>query len=131
RWIGAELTTIATQELAPYTEKNGKRVRIEGPQVLLEPDAAQAIAITLHELATNAAKYGALSSASGQIELLWSHENGLLHLRWAETGGPKVQEPTRIGFGGRVVEQMITQLKGKACFDWRPDGLICAITLQA
>ena len=73
RWIGAELSNIATQELAPYSEKAEKRVRIEGPQVLLEPSAAQAIAVTLHELATNAAKYGALSAAKGQIELKWTH----------------------------------------------------------
>ena len=63
RWIGAELSTLATQELAPYSEKDKTRVRIEGPQVLLEPNAAQAIAVILHELATNAAKYGALSTA--------------------------------------------------------------------
>jgi len=61
RWIGAELSTIATQELAPYIEKDKKRVQIDGPQVLLEPNVAQAIAVTLHELVTNAVKYGALS----------------------------------------------------------------------
>jgi PAS domain S-box-containing protein len=131
RWIGAELSTIAAQELAPYTDTNGKRVRIDGPQVLLEPNAAQAVAMALHELATNAAKYGALSTTNGEIELKWSHEAGLLHLRWTETGGPRVQEPTCIGFGGRIVEQMITQLKGKARFDWRPEGLVCEITLKA
>ena len=61
-----------TQELAPYSEKTEKRVRIDGPQVLLEPNAAQAVAVTLHELATNAAKYGALPTAKGQIELKWA-----------------------------------------------------------
>jgi len=69
RWIGAELSTIAAQELAPYSEKDETRVRIAGPEVLLEPGVAQAIAVTLHELATNAAKYGALSAAKGQIDL--------------------------------------------------------------
>jgi PAS domain S-box-containing protein len=132
RWIGAELSTIATQELAPYTEKNGNRVRIDGPQVLLEPNAAQAVAITLHELATNAAKYGALSAANGQVELNWSHEpDGRLILRWIETGGPAVQVPTRKGFGGRIIEQMIAQLKGKTRLEWRAEGLVCEITLQA
>jgi PAS domain S-box-containing protein len=66
RWIGAELSAIATQELAPYSEMNGKRTFIDGPQTVLEPDVAQAIAITLHELATNAAKYGALSTLRGE-----------------------------------------------------------------
>jgi PAS domain S-box-containing protein len=71
RWIGAELSNIVIQELAPYSEKAEKRVRIDGPQVMLAPGAAQTIAVTLHELATNAAKYGALSTAKGQIELKW------------------------------------------------------------
>jgi PAS domain S-box-containing protein len=132
RWIGAELSTIATQELAPYSEKSKTRVRIEGPQVLLEPNAAQTVAVILNELATNAAKYGALSAANGQVDLKWSHEaDGRLHLCWTETGGPAVQKPIRQGFGGRVTEQLIAQLKGKTRFDWRAEGLVCEITLQA
>jgi PAS domain S-box-containing protein len=132
RWIGADLSTIATQELAPYSEKDKVRVRIEGPRVLLEPSAAQAIAVTLHEIATNAVKYGALSVADGQVDLKWSHEaNGLLHLRWMETGGPAVRKPTRRGFGGRIIEQMIAQQKGKIHFDWHVEGLVCKIILRA
>jgi PAS domain S-box-containing protein len=131
RWIGAELSAIATQELAPYSETDETRVQIDGPQVLLEPNAAQAIAVALHELATNAAKYGALSVAKGQVDLKWSHEaDERLILRWTEIGGPAVQPPARQGFGARVVERMIGQLKGKARFDWRPQGLVCEITLQ-
>jgi PAS domain S-box-containing protein len=131
RWIGAELSTIAQQELAPYSATGEKRVRIDGPQVLLAPDTAQAVAVTLHELATNAAKYGALSTANGRVDLKWSQEaNGPLRLRWIETGGPTVQPPTRTGFGGRVIEQMIAQLKGKSRFDWRAEGLVCEITLR-
>jgi PAS domain S-box-containing protein len=131
RWIGAELSTIAKQELAPYSATEEKRVRIDGPQVLLEPDTAQAVAVTLHELATNAVKYGALSKANGHIDLKWSHEaNGCLNLRWIETGGPTVQPPTRRGFGGRVIEQMIAQLKGDSRFEWRAEGLVCKITLR-
>jgi PAS domain S-box-containing protein len=126
RWIGADLSTIATQELAPYSEMN--RVRIDGPPVVLEPDVAQAIAITLHELATNAAKYGALAVPDGQVELKWSHDaDGRLNLRWSESSGPKVREPTHKGFGGRIIEQMIAQRSGKTHFDWRADGLVCEI----
>jgi two-component sensor histidine kinase len=106
-------------------------VRIDGPQVLLEPNTAQAVAVTLHELATNAVKYGALSTANGRIDLKWSHEaNGRLILRWTETGGPTVQPPTRKGFGARIIEQVIVQLKGESRFDWRAEGLICEITLR-
>jgi PAS domain S-box-containing protein len=131
RWIGADLLTIATQELAPYSEKNQRRVRIDGPPVLLEPDVAQAIAMTLHELATNAAKYGALAVPDGHVELKWSHDaDGRLHLRWTESNGPKVQEPTHKGFGGRITEQMIAQRSGTTHFDWRADGLVCEITLK-
>ena len=97
---------------------------IDGPQVVLKPDLAQTIAVILHELATNAAKYGALSAATGRVELTWSHEpDGRLVLRWVEMGGPEVQTPTRQGFGRRVVDGMIGQLKGKAHFDWRVEGL--------
>jgi len=130
RWIGADLSMIAAQELAPYAETNEKRVRVDGPPILLDPNTAQPLAMSLHELATNAAKYGALSSADGRIELTWTHAaDGQLALRWAETGGPVVQTPTRQGFGGRIIRQVISQLGGEARFDWRPEGLVCEITL--
>ncbi|MGB8072658.1 MAG: PAS domain S-box protein, partial [Pseudolabrys sp.] len=131
RWIGADLSTIATQELAPYSEENRRHVRIDGPPVVLEPDVAQTVAITLHELATNAAKYGALAVPDGELELQWSHDaDGRLNLRWTESNGPKVREPAHKGFGGRVIEQMIAQRSGKMHFDWLADGLVCEITLQ-
>ncbi|MGC1693485.1 MAG: sensor histidine kinase, partial [Pseudolabrys sp.] len=128
RWRGANLQTIAKNELAPYSEADERRVRIYGPPLLLAPDIAQAIAMTLHELATNAAKYGALSAPDGQIDLKWSREGaGRLTLQWTEIGGPAVQKPTRRGFGGRIIEQMIAQLNGAIHFDWRADGLACQI----
>ena len=114
-----------------HSETTQERVRIEGPPILLKADAAQAIAAILHELSTNAARYGALSVDSGRVNLNWSHEkDARLHLHWTETGGPKVQEPTRKGFGSRIIEQMTIQQSGKTRFDWRSDGLICEITLQ-
>jgi PAS domain S-box-containing protein len=101
RWIGAELTTLATQELGPYSKEAETRVRIDGPQVLLNPDMAQAIAMILHELATNAAKYGALSTPEGQIDLKWLHEaDGRLIVRWTELGGPDVQTQPRLRHAG-------------------------------
>ena len=132
RWIGAELSAVAKQELTPYIQKNESTGEYRRSRVLLEPNSAQAIAVTLHELATNAAKYGALSASEGQIEVKWSHAaDGRLILLWTETGGPPVKTPTHRGFGGRVIEGMIEQLKGRTRFDWRPEGLVCEITLQA
>lgn len=131
RWVGAELSAIARQELAPYSEKNQKSVRIDGPRTVLAPNAARAIAMTLHELATNAAKYGSLSAAEGHVDLTWQRgTDGQVILRWAEASGPVVRKPARRGFGSRVVEGMIGQVQGKARFDWRPEGLVCEITLQ-
>jgi len=131
RWIGAELSAIAAQELAPYAGTGEPRVRIDGPQVLLAPNAAQAIAIALHELATNAAKYGALSAEGGRIALTWSHAaDGTLALCWTESGGPPVTPPARQGFGGRIIRQMTAQLAGTVRFDWRREGLVCEIALQ-
>jgi PAS domain S-box-containing protein len=132
RWIGAELSTIARQELAPYSESGERRVRLDGPQVLLRPNDAQVVAIILHELATNAAKYGALSVPGGQLYLNWLHRaDRELVLTWTETGGPTVQIPSRQGFGSRIISQLIDQQQGQTRFDWRPEGLVCEIELQA
>jgi two-component sensor histidine kinase len=107
-------------------------VRMEGPETVLEPSAAQAVAVVLHELATNASKYGALSDAKGRIILTWSHaSNGQLALRWTELGGPRVKAPERQGFGSRLIEATISQLGGNARFDWLSEGLVCEITLRA
>jgi PAS domain S-box-containing protein len=130
RWIGADLSTIAAQELGPYAIQG--RVRIEGPAVLLEPNTAQAFAVILHELATNAAKYGSLSENRGQVDLEWVHgADRELVLRWTETGGPRVEPPTHEGFGSRVIAGMIRQLQGTVRFDWHPSGLICEIAIRA
>ncbi len=132
RWIGAEVSAIAKQELAPYLDEQAARVRMEGPETVLEPGAAQAVAVVLHELATNASKYGALSEAKGQIVLTWSHAaNDQLALRWAELGGPRVTAPERQGFGSRLIERTISQLGGRARFDWQSEGLVCEITFRA
>jgi PAS domain S-box-containing protein len=129
RWTGADLLNLVTQELMPYGGET--RALIDGPSTMLEPSAAQTIAVTVHELATNAAKYGALSVPEGRIHLAWSRSaDGRLVLRWTETGGPRVEPPKRRGFGTRVIEDGIRrQLKGDMRFDWRAEGLVCEITL--
>ncbi|HET7085525.1 MAG TPA: HWE histidine kinase domain-containing protein [Rhizomicrobium sp.] len=130
RWAGAELHSLATQELSPYSGEREARVRIDGPAVMLEPNIAQIIAISLHELATNAAKYGSLSTSGGHVEILWAHiAEGRLGLRWIESGGPTTTAPTHRGFGTRIVESMIGQLGGEVNFDWRDRGLRCEIAV--
>jgi PAS domain S-box-containing protein len=132
RWVGAELSAIAKRELAPYGAADNRRVHIEGPSSLLEPTKAQALAVTLHELATNAAKYGSLSAREGHLDLTWQRTpDGKLVLRWDESGGPKVETPGRQGFGSRIIKQMIAQLGGEVRFDWRPEGLLCEMTVRA
>jgi PAS domain S-box-containing protein len=130
RWTGAELHTLVTQELSPYSGVTEGRVRIDGPSLMLEPNAAQTIAISLHELATNAAKYGSLSAADGRVEIAWSQTaDRRLSLRWIEFGGPTVTPPTHRGFGTRVIENIIGQLRGEVHFDWLGQGLACEIVL--
>ena len=126
RWAGAEVHSLATQELSPYCGETEGRVRIDGPPLMLEPNTAQTIAISLHELATNAAKYGSLSAADGHVEIAWSRTaDGRLSLRWIELGGPTVTPPAHRGFGTCVMENIIGQLKGEVRFDWRDQGLAC------
>jgi two-component sensor histidine kinase len=98
----------------------------------MRPDIAQAVAVALHELATNAAKYGALSVAEGHVQVEWSRaSDGSLVLRWTEMGGPPVKPPTRRGFGTRVMDGLIRgQLKGEMRFDWYAEGLACEIVLR-
>ena len=131
RWTGAELGSLIHQELSPYSRDGERRTQIDGPAVMLKPDVAQAIAVALHELATNAAKYGALSEAAGQVRVEWSPAaDGRLVLRWTEAGGPPVKPPTHRGFGTHVMEAMIRgHAKGDVQLDWHADGLACEITL--
>ena len=99
---------------------------------MLEPNAAQAIAVTLHELATNAAKYGALSVPDGGVQLEWSRAaDGQLTLRWSESNGPPISMPTHLGIGMRVIESMVVAQKGEIQFSWRSHGLLCEIIMPA
>ena len=130
RWAGASLHSLVTEELAPYRLKGISRTRIEGPELVLEPKSAQAIAMVLHELTTNAVKYGALSVPSGRLRVEWSRDETQLVIRWSETDGPSVKPPSRQGFGTRVVGRVVkAELAGKLRFDWKPDGLACEIII--
>jgi PAS domain S-box-containing protein len=131
RWAGAELGRLVQQELSPYSRDGEMRTRIDGPSVMLNSDVAQSMAVALHELATNAAKYGALSEEKGQVRVEWSRAaDGRVVLRWAEAGGPPVTPPTRKGFGTHVMEAMIRgHVGGDVRLNWRAEGLACEITM--
>ncbi len=131
RWAGADLRELALKELSPYSREGESPAQIEGPSLLLKPDLAQAMAMALHELATNAVKYGALSTSAGRVKVEWSTQPGQkLHLRWTETGGPGVVPPTKQGFGTRAIMRLIGQLNGEVEYDWRADGVSCGIVVD-
>lgn len=133
RWAGAGLRRLLEDELSPYCPNGASRADFDGPEVILQTPVAQLVAMVLHELTTNAVKYGALSVLSGRIRIDWScTANGKLVLRWIESGGPPVKPPTRQGFGTRVLDRAIRdQLKGKIRFDWRVEGLACEIEIDS
>jgi two-component sensor histidine kinase len=109
---------------------NAALAKIDGADQLLEPNLAQAVAVTIHELATNAAKYGALSTSNGRVTIAWApNADANLVLSWIETGGPPVTPPKRQGFGTRVIPNLIRQIRGQMQLDWRRDGLVCKIIL--
>ena len=129
RWEGAELTRLVAKELSPY-QSDGGHVRIEGQETMLDPTVAQALAVTVHELATNAAKYGAFSTPRGKMLVAWSRSpEGSITIRWTEADGPLVTPPTRKGFGSRVMNSLIQQIGGTIAFDWRENGLCCDVTV--
>ena len=107
RWAGANLHTLVMEELAPYRSAETSRAHINGPEFVLEPKSAQTIAIVLHELTTNAVKYGALSVPSGRLRVEWSRGETQLVIRWSEADGPPVKPPSRQGFGTRVIGRVV------------------------
>jgi PAS domain S-box-containing protein len=125
-WQGAEISKLIDEELAPYSR--GGQIMLAGAEVQLQPATAQTLALALHELVTNSAKYGALSVLSGQLSITWDVEDDMLALSWEETGGPLVRPPTSRGFGTRsLMTSVESQLGGQALFDWRAEGLICRL----
>jgi two-component sensor histidine kinase len=121
------LQEVVTDTLAPYADA-GDRISAAGPKVTLESAAATTLGTAVHELATNAAKYGALSASTGRVTLNWRIDGGLLDLCWTESNGPPVQAPTRRGFGLTVIEySLVTGLGGHVEFDFAPQGLVCTI----
>ena len=130
RWEGADLGRIVDEEMAPYVSSHRRRIVAEGPAVVLLPSTAQAMALALHELATNAAKYGALSNDRGQLRVVWTVGHDALVLDWEESGGPRTVEPSSMGFGLTIVRSSIEeQFRGGVVFQWRPEGLHCRLSI--
>ena len=132
-WEGADLREILAQELAPY---GAGRVCLQGGPVRLPPRAALSLGMVFHELATNAAKHGALATPAGQVRVAWTTEpdretgSRRLRLEWRERGGPAVPPPAHRGFGSRLIEQSVAgELEGEARLDFEPAGLRCSLTL--
>src|SRR6202171_3947393 len=132
RWTGASLKSIIEEELRPYGSNDAQRGSISGSDVRLPAALAQAIAVSVHELATNAAKYGSLSKPSGKIDIRWqTDEADSLKLHWTESGGPRTAEPARMGFGVGAVDGVIRTLSGKISRQWRPEGLVCELSFPS
>lgn len=128
RWQGAELDRLIRDELAPYRGEGG--IAMEGPQITLTPATAQSLALVFHELATNSAKYGALSVKEGALSIRWKEADGQLEVFWSEKGGPEVRTPKRKGVGTKVIHATIEgQHNGRVRFDWKPSGLECSFTM--
>ncbi|MXQ13891.1 PAS domain S-box protein [Microvirga makkahensis] len=132
-WEGASLHDIVSDVLEPYQDNdNRNRIQWRGSKVHLVPRMALALSMAIHELATNAAKYGALSDESGEVHLSWMVDPteipALLLLRWEEKGGPVVKPPSHKGFGSRLIERSLAHdLNGEVRIEYAPEGLVCSV----
>jgi two-component sensor histidine kinase/CheY-like chemotaxis protein len=124
-WGPAPLRTLFAAETQAYLNEKADRIALEGPDVLLEPRAFSTLALVVHELLTNSAKYGALCDSVGKVRVKWDLESsGKLAIDWAEEGGPPVQAPTRRGFGTTIIERSIPfDLKGDVDIKYNIEGL--------
>jgi len=127
-WQKADLQELVETELGPYEDEARNRILVEGPPIELPSEAAVPIGMAIHELTTNAAKHGALSTFGGQVEVRWriepAAEGPRLHFTWSENGGPRVTAPARQGFGSRLLQRVLTtQLQAQVSMDFREEGL--------
>jgi len=128
RWSGVDLHDLLRLELDPYRVTEGAEsdepLVIDGPPALIEAQGAQSLALVLHELATNASKYGALARPEGRLSVTWRWTaDGGLGLVWRETAGARIVPPQRRGFGSTLIENAVKQAGARVALDWRPEGL--------
>jgi len=140
RWTGVRLDALLRQELEPYGAGSDDRVILDGPPVLIQADAAQSLGLVLHELATNASKYGALVDVTGALAVTWAWDGSLedapsadgertLILTWRETSARTVTPPTRQGFGSTLIARATKQLGARITQDWKPEGMSCRLEI--
>jgi two-component sensor histidine kinase len=128
-WERADLAEVVKEAIGPFAD--GGRIIAQGPTVTLSPQQALALSMALHELGTNASKYGSLSAPSGQVAIDWSLNGEGLDFRWTESGGPPVAPPTRRGFGSRLLETALArELDGDVRLTFDPAGLSCRLTMR-
>jgi PAS domain S-box-containing protein len=123
RWMGADLQHLVGEELAPFMDE-GSQVWVSGAILAMEPAAAQSMAMIVHELATNAAKHGALSTTAGKVLIEWRRAKGdRIVFKWTEKGGPPVAAPTRQGVGSTVIARAAAYLRAEVALSWTAEGL--------
>jgi PAS domain S-box-containing protein len=128
-WSGVEIAHLVRAQLAPFADLIGSRITMQGSALHLTPASAQAIGLALHELATNAGKYGALSCGKGRVEISWGAADGTFIMSWTERDGPPVSAPQRRGFGSVVMEAMAERsVSGEVHLDYEPSGLTWRLT---
>jgi PAS domain S-box-containing protein len=131
-WNGVEIKDLICAQLAHFADLIGRRIDLHGPALRLNPASAQAIGLVLHELATNAGKYGALATDTGRVDIGWGIDGGTLAMSWAERDGPPVSLPKRRGFGTVVTEAMAARsMDGAVELDYAPSGLTWRLTCPA
>lgn len=125
QWRGVDLSELARVQLCAFADPASGRIQIDGPPIVVNPTAAQTLAMALHELATNAAKYGALTTAAGRVALEWSIGDGVLSMMWVESGGPPVTPPSRTGFGSQLFGRLVgISVSGTVDLDYAVSGVV-------
>jgi two-component sensor histidine kinase len=131
-WNGVEIEDLVSAQLALFADLIGSRIAVHGPKLRLRAASAQAIGLALHELATNAGKYGALSTDTGRVDVRWGSDGDIFTMSWTERRGPPVTAPKRRGFGTIVMEAMTERsVDGKVDIDYAPSGLTWRLTCSA
>jgi PAS domain S-box-containing protein len=124
-WNRVRIHEVVSAAMKPFADGQNPRIHYNGDEAILSERSSTALSLALHELATNAVKYGALSCPEGQVSIDWRFQNDEFYLVWTETNGPRVEPPKRTGFGTRMIEQALaSSLQGKAFIDYRPEGIV-------